>query len=191
MGIQEKRNTGCEIIDSQATLAGRLNVGDAIRESKRHLLDGGGTRLANVITTDGNGIPLRSVLAAKGKDVRDNSHRRAGRIDVRAPRDVLLQNVILNCARKPRERSTLPFGDGEIEREQNRRGGVDGHRGGNAFERDPLEESFHILEGIDGYSDAAHFSLGQRMIGVEADLGGKIKSYGKSSRPLREQITVA
>ena len=65
MGIQEKRNTGCEIIDSQATLAGRLNVGDAIRESKRHLLDGGGTRLANVITTDGNGIPLRSVLAAK------------------------------------------------------------------------------------------------------------------------------
>ena len=29
------------------------------------------------------------------------------------------------------------------------------------------------------------------MIGVEADLGGKIKGYGKSGGPLGEQITVA
>ena len=70
----------------------------------------------------------------------------ARRINVSAARDVFLQNVVLNRSRKPREIGALLLRHGEIERQQNRGRGVDGHGGGDAFERNSLEEHFHVFQ---------------------------------------------
>ena len=69
-----------------------------MREREGDLLDGGRAGLADVITADGNRVPVRHFTLAEGEDVGDDPQGGAGRIDVRAARDVLLQNVVLNRA---------------------------------------------------------------------------------------------
>ena len=68
------------------------------------------------------------------------------RIDVRAARDVLLEDVVLHRAGELADIRALLAGDGDVEREQDRRRGVDGHRGGDPFERDAVEERAHVVE---------------------------------------------
>ena len=55
----------------------------------------------------------------------------AGRIDVGAARDVFLQHIVLHRAGElANVAAGAPRGD-DVERQQNGRGGVDGHRGGD------------------------------------------------------------
>ena len=79
----------------------------------------------------------------------------------------------------------LLFGDRDVEREEDRGGGIDGHRGGDGFERDAVEERLHVFEGINGYADFADFSEGESVIGIHADLRGEIESYGEAFYALR------
>ena len=83
-----------------------------------------------------------------------------------------------------REVGALFFGDGDVEAEQNRGGGVDGHRGGDFFERDAVEKSFHVFERIDGDADFADFAESERMVGVHADLRGEIEGDGEAGLAL-------
>ena len=129
--------------------------------------------------------------AAPGENVGDDAHRGPQRVDVGAARDVFLQDVVLHGAREPREIRALLFRDGDVEREQNRGGRVDGHRRRDALERNAVEKREHVFEGIDGHADFADFSLRQRMIGIHADLRGKIESDGEAGLSLFEQIAIA
>ena len=65
--------------------------------------------------------------------------------------------------------------DGDVQRQQNRGGGVDRHRGRDALERNAVEQRFHVFERIDRHADLAHFAGRARMIGIEADLRGQIE----------------
>ncbi len=76
------------------------------------------------------------------------------------------------------------FRDGEIKRQQDGRGGVDGHRGGNAVERNGIEERLHILERVNGHAGAPHLAPRQGMVGVEADLSGEVEGNGKAGLAL-------
>jgi len=55
----------------------------------------------------------------------------------------------------------------------------------DALERDAVEQRLHVRERIDGHPDPAHLSAGVRVIGVEAELRGEIKSdrENPSGRP--------
>ena len=89
------------------------------------------------------------------------------------------------------EVGALLFGDGDIEREQDGGRGVDRHRGGDAVERDAVEEHAHVLEAGDGDADLADLALGQRVIGVVAHLRRQIEGDREAGRSLVEQVAVA
>ena len=134
---------------------------------------------------------LGSSVAAPGENVGDDAHGRADGIDVGAAGDVFLEDVVLHGAGEFCEVGALLFGDGDVQAEKNGGGGVDGHRGGDFFERDAVEERFHVFERIDGDADFADFAERERMIGVHADLRGQIEGHGESGSGLAEQIAIA
>ena len=101
---------------------------------------------------------LGSSVAAPGKNICDDAHRGAQRINVGAAGDIFLQDVVLHRASQALEIRALFFCDGDVEREQNRGGGINGHGGGDGFERDAVEERLHVFEGIDGDADFADFA---------------------------------
>ena len=144
-----------------------------------------------MIAGDGDGVPLGQIVAAPGEDVGDDAHGGADGVDVRAAGDVFLEDVVLNGAGNFGEVGALFFSDGDVEAEEDGGGGVDGHGGGDFFERDAVEESFHVFEGVDGYADFADFAEGERMIGVHADLRGEIESDGKAGLAFAEEIAIA
>ena len=85
----------------------------------------------------------------------------------------------------------LAAGHRDIERQQNRRGRIDGHRSGNLGQVDAIEQALHVFDRIDGHADFADFADGQRMIGIQADLGGQIEGNRKARGAIRQQIFVA
>ena len=104
------------------------------------------------------GFQLGISAAAPRENIGDDAHRRAHGIDVRAARDVFLQDVVLHGAGEPAQIRALLLRDGNVERQQNRGGGIDGHRSGDAIERNAVEERLHVLERIDGHADLADFA---------------------------------
>ena len=135
-----------------------MDVGDAVGESESDFLDGGRAGFANVVAGDGDGVPLGEMVAAPGENVGDDAHGGTHGIDVRAAGDVFLEDVVLDGAGKFGEAGALFFGDSDVEAEKDGGGSVDGHACGDFFERDIVEKSFHVFEGIDGYADFADFA---------------------------------
>ena len=86
----------------------------------------------------------------------------------------------MHRARKLANVGALAAGYGDVEREQDRGGRVDGHRCGNPGQVDAVEQPLHVLDRIDGHSDFSDFADGQRVVGIQADLRGQIKGDGKS-----------
>jgi len=191
VGIEEKGKLRGKFVDGEAGIEGGLHVGDAIGEGEGNFLNCGGTSFANVITGDGDGVPLGKSVAAPGKNIGDDAHRGAHRINVCSPSDIFLEDIVLNGAGKFSEISTLFFCDGDIEAEKDGGGGVDGHGSGNTPQRYLIEERFHVFERIDGHTDFADFSESEGVIGVHADLRWKIEGDGETLLSFAEQVAIA
>ncbi len=114
---------------------------------------------------------------AQRKQVGDDAHRLVRRVNIGAARDVLLQHVVLHRARELASIDSLPPRNSNVKRQQNRSGRVDGHRRGNLRQIDAVEEALHVFDRVDGYTDFADFTHGQRVVGVEADLRRQVKRY--------------
>ena len=184
--VEEEGELRREFVDAEAGVKRGLHVGDAVGEGEGDFLNGGRARFADVVAGDGDGVPAGEFVAAPGKNIGDDAHGRAHGINVRAAGDVFLQNVVLHGAGKFLQIGALLFGHGDVEAEKNRGGGVDGHGGGNFFERDAFEERFHIFERIDGYADFADFAARACVIRVHPDLRRQIERDGESGRATLE-----
>src|SRR6266851_903105 len=75
--------------------------------------------------------------------------------------------------------------------EQDGRGGVDGHGGGNALQRDPLEQLLHVGERPDRDADLADFAFRLGIVGVEPELGGEIERQREAGLALLEEVAEA
>src|SRR5260370_18429369 len=167
-----------------------MHVGNAIGESEGNFLDGGRAGFADVIAGDGDGVPPGKIVAAPRENIRDDAHRGAHGINVRAASDVFLEDIVLHRAGEFLEAGALPFRDGYVEAEQDGSGGVDGHRGGDFFEGDAVEERLHVFERVNGYTDFADFTESKRMVGIHADLRGQIDSDGKAGPAPAQEVAV-
>jgi hypothetical protein len=99
----------------------------------------------------------------------------AGREDVGAARQVLLDDVVLRRARSARVGHALLLGDREVEREQPHRGRVDRHRRVHLVERDAVEQRAHVAEVGDRHADLADLAARQLVVGVVAGLGRQVE----------------
>ena len=119
------------------------------------------------------------MLGAVGERVGDQTHRRAGRIDVGPPCHVLLQDVVLNGATEQLRVDPVLFGHQLVEEQENGGGGVDGHRRGDLIEREAGQQQPHVSQRVDGHANLPHFALGAGMIRIEPHLGREVERTRK------------
>ena len=91
------------------------------------LLDRRGPGLLQVVAADVDRVPLGRVAHRVGDGVDGEAEARAGREDVGAPAEVLLDDVVLRRARQAARVDAVVLGVGDVEAEQPGRGGVDRH----------------------------------------------------------------
>ena len=156
---KKKRQPAGEGVDVKPARAGRLDVGDAVGEGEGQLLGRGRAGLAHVVAADRDRVPARQLARAELEDVRHQAHRGCRGIDVRAARDVLLEDVVLDRAAQLGARDATLVGDGDVEGEQDRRRGVDRHRGRDLAQRQAVEQHLHVVDRADRHADPAHLAL--------------------------------
>ena len=177
MAGKKEREPGCKFIYVQARIQRALHICQSIGQGKGDLLHRGAAGLAHVIPGDGNRVPLRNILLGVGEHVGNNPHRLLRWIDVGPARNVFLQNIVLHRATKltnvfagaPRHRN--------IERQQNGRGGIDGHGCRNLLQINAGKQALHVFDGVNGHAYPAHLAHGHGMIRVHADLCGQVEGH--------------
>ena len=163
--VEEERHARHELVHVESRVDARLHVLDAVAQRERQFLRRRRSRLSDVVAAHRDRVPPRHVRRAERKDVGDEPHRRARRVDVLLLRDEFLEDVVLN---RPRNRLPVdrpPLGEDEIHREDHRRRRVDRHRRRDVAERDAVEQRFHVGERCHVHAALPHFAERQRMIG--------------------------
>jgi len=191
MRVEEEGELRREIVHGLPGVDSRLDVGDPVRQREGDFLHGGAARLADVIAADADRVPVGHLARAVVEQVRDQAHRRLGREDIRAARDVLLQNVVLHRPAQLRRLHALLLADRDVHRQQDRRRGVDRHAGRDLVQRDALEQPRHVAQRGDAHAHLADLAQRHRVIGVVADLGGQVERHAQPGLPGVEQEAVA
>ena len=125
------------------------------------------------------------------EDVGGQPHRRLGRVDVVAARHVLLEHVVLDGAAQLLRRHALLLADQLVEQQQDRRRGVDRHRGRDPVERDLVEADPHVLDRVDRDPGAPDLAVAERVVGVAAELGRQVEGHREPGRAVLDQVAVA
>ena len=144
-----------------------------------------------MVARDRDRVPVGDFLGAVRENIRDQAHRRLRRIDIRAARNVLLQDVVLDGAAQLRDVRTLSFGDGDVHGQQDRRRGVDGHRGRDLVERNLVEELRHVSSDEIETPTLPTSPFRDGIVGIVADLGRQVERHRQAGLSLLEQVTVA
>ena len=132
-----------------------------------------------------------SSRGAELEDVGHEAHRRSRREDVGAAGDVLLEDVVLGGPRDRRPLDALGLGRRDVERQQDRRGRVDRHRGADLAERQPVEQDRHVGQARDRHADPADLPFGVGRIGVVAHLGRQVERHRQPGLALLEEVPEA
>ena len=128
------------------------------------------------------GTRLVAVLEQVGRQ----AHRRRGRVDVVAARDVLLEHVVLGRAAQLLGRHALLLADELVEQQQAGGGRVDRHRRRDLVERDAVEGGAHVVDRVDRDAGAADLAEAAWVVGVEAELGRQVERHREArSSPSR------
>ncbi len=114
-----------------------------------------------------------------------------GGIDIRSPCDVFLQNVVLHGARQLVYCRPAPLRHPDIQRQQDRRRRVDGHRRRDPLEIDAREQPLHVFDGIDRHPDLTHLAQRHGIVGVIADLSGQVECHRQPRRAVSQQELVS
>ena len=191
VAVEEEGEARRELVDREASLQRRFDVGDRVGEREGDLLDGRAALLADVVAGDRDRVPFRHVLPAVLEDVGGQAHGRLGRVDVVAARHVLLEDVVLDRAAQLLGGDALLLADQLVEQQQDRRRSVDRHRRGDAVEGDLLEADPHVLDRVDRDPGAADLAVAERVVGVAAELGRQVKGHREAGRAVLDQVAVA
>ena len=70
---------------------------------------------------------------------------------------------------------SLRLGGDDIERQQPRRGGVDGHRRVHLVERDTFQQRLHVAAVGDRHADLSDLAARELVVGVVARLGRQVE----------------
>ena len=177
MRREEEREPGRELVEGQAGRHRRIGVGDGIGDGEGDLLRRRRAGLAHVVATDADRVECRQLGCAIGEGIGHQSHRRLRREDVGAAGDVLLEDVVLDRASEPLGVAPLPSRDGLVQRQQDRRGGVDGHRAAHAIEGNLRKQQLHVGDAVDGDANTPDLAHDHRIVRVVAHLSGQVEGH--------------
>src|SRR5205085_6410525 len=94
---------------------------------------------------------------------------------VGAPRQVLLDDVVLGRALELLGRHALVLGGDDVERQQPGGGGVDRHRRVHLVQRDAVHQGGHRAPVGDRHAHLSHLAARELVVGVVAGLGGQVE----------------
>ena len=144
--VEEERQTRREIVHVEPPLHAGLHVAEAVGEREGELLHGRGAGLPDVIAGNGDGIELRHVPRAELDGVHHDADGGLRRRDPLLLGDEFLEHVVLHGAADPVPRHALLVGQSQVHGEGHRGRAVDGHRRGDAIERNVAEEDLEVRE---------------------------------------------
>src|SRR5262249_52168487 len=178
-GIDEERDAADDLAELRrfevARRLHRVEHGERGGERKAEFLHRCRAGFLQVIGAHVHRIPLRQLARREQDHVPGQPHGGAGRKYVGAARQVFLDYVVLGRALQVAALDALLVGNGDVERQQPRRSGVDGHGGVHGVERDAVEQRPHVAEVTDRNTDLADFSAGKQMVSVIPSLGRQIE----------------
>src|SRR6185312_11009703 len=166
-------------------------IGLSVAQCECYLLDRRTSGFTDMVARNGNGVPAGELAAAPLENVGDDAHRGFWGVDISAAGGIFLQDVVLYGAADLREVGPLFPGKGGVQRQENKTGGIDGHRRADRFQPDPLEQQFHVVEGVDGNAGLPHLALRERVVAVVADLCWKVEGDAQAHDALAEEVVVA
>ena len=188
VGVEDPADAGGEFVDREAAFKGRVHIGTGVGEAEADLLGGRAARIADVVSAHADRVPLGHVFRAIDHDVGGEADARAGGIDVGAPRDILLEHVVLDRAVELVRGNTLLLGGDDVHREHDGGGRVDRHARRDFVEGDVLEQCLHVVEGIDGDADLADFGDRHGVVAVVAKLRREVERDGEAGLALAEEV---
>ena len=192
MAGEEEREAGSEGLQPEAGGDGGRNVGDGVGQREGDLLHGGAPRLPHVVAGDGDDVPAGDPLLAVGEEVGHQAHAGAGREDVGAAGRVLLQDVVLHRAPDPVRRHPVALRHELVGEQQDRGGGVDGHRRRDEVEGDAPQQDLHVGEAGDRHPRPPDLALGAGMVRVVAHLGRQVEGDREARlAPVEEELETA
>ncbi len=189
--VEEEGQARCELIDLQASLEGSIYIRQAVRNGEGQLLYGSCSGLANMVTTDADGIPAWHVARAKFDGIRDQAQRWFGREKKLFLCAVLLEYVVLQRTAKRSHGVAILLGIGDIHGPDYGCRAIYRHGGGDFIERQVGEEHFHIGQRGDGDTTLAKLARRQEMISVVAVECWHIERCREARLTLLEQILEA
>ena len=98
-------------------------------------------------------------------------------------RDEFFEAIVLHGPAQGGARDPAHVGQGDVEREQDDGGAIDGHRGGDLVERYAVEQDLHVAERIDRHAAHTHLAERPRRIGVVPIKVGKSKAVERPVCP--------
>jgi len=176
----EERQPRREAVDVEARGKSRAQIFDAIsqRIGELEILRRAG--FLHVVAGNRDRIVFRHFLRGVREDVRDDPHRRQGRIDIGVAHHELFQNVVLNGAREFFRRHALFFRGRHEQREDRQHRAVHGHRHAHLVERNAGEQRAHVVDGVDRDTGHADIARDARVIAVVAAMGSEIEGDRKA-----------
>ena len=176
----EERQAGGEGVDGQPGVEAGPDVLDPVGEGIAQLEVGRGSGLLHVVPGDRDGVEPGHLRGRVGEDVRDDPHRRGGRVDVGVADHELLEHVVLDRARELGRGDALLLGGQDVEGHDGEDGPVHGHRHRHLVEGDTVEELAHVVDGVDGHARHAHVARHPRVVAVVAPVGSQIEGHRQS-----------
>src|SRR6188508_2841225 len=98
VAVEEEAEARSEVVEAQPTGESVLDVGDAVGDCERKLLDRGRASLPDVVAADADRVPSRQLARAPLDGIGDELQRGGRREDVLLLGDELLEDVVLERA---------------------------------------------------------------------------------------------
>src|SRR5205085_9411960 len=157
--VEEEGDARHKLINVKPCLNAPLNIFDAVAQGEREFLQSCRTSFAYVIAAHRNRIVTRHVAIAELECVRDEFHRRTNRINPLLLRYVLLKYVVLKRAGNLLPIRALLFSNDQIHCQKNGSRSIDCLRDCDLFERNAIEQNFHVRERRDSDAALADFAF--------------------------------
>ena len=174
---EEEAEPAGEFIHVQPLGQCGLHVLLAVGQGERQLERLRGAGLLHVIAGNRDRVELRHVVGGVLDDVGDDPHRRLGRVNVRVADHELLEDVVLDGARKLLLRDPLFLGRHDVAGQHRQHRAVHGHRDRDPVERDATEENFHVLDRIDRHACLTHVALDAGVVRVIAAVSRQVERH--------------
>ena len=147
--------------------------------------------LADVVAGDRERLVRRDLLRAVLHQVADQAQVRLGGEQPLLLRDVLLEDVGLQCAVELAQIGALALGRDQHHAEDGHRRPADRHRRGDVLQWDAVEEDVHVGGGVDRDPAVADLAEALGVVGVAAHQGRHVEGHAQAPSAAAEDHPVA